>query len=105
MKSSTNLENKIPSDTYVKAQLLCMKIQALLLKTTTGIQSVPDAINESRLIMTFLTNVGVTGIICSFRLVQEEKAGSELPESSRLEFSEKYSATNFALSNTKDNTS
>ena len=55
--------------------------------------------------MTFLTNVGVTRIICCFRLVQEEKAGSELPESSRLEFSEKYSATNFALPNTKDNTS
>ena len=28
------------------------------LRTTTGIQSEPDAFNNSRLIMTFLTNLG-----------------------------------------------
>ena len=32
-------------------------------KTTTGIQSRPGTSDESKLIMTFLTNVGVMGII------------------------------------------
>ena len=42
--------------------------------------------------MTFLTILGVTEISCSFRLVLEAKAGKEIPESSRLEFLEKFSA-------------
>ena len=46
--------------------------------------------------MTFLTILGVTEI-CSFRLVLEGKTGKEIPESSRLEFLEKFSANNFAL--------
>ena len=29
--------------------------------------------------MTLLTNLGVTGILCSFRLVLEVNAGKELP--------------------------
>ena len=44
-------------------------------------------------------------ILCSFRLVLEEKTGKETPESSRLEFKEKFSANNFALSDAEDNTS
>ena len=36
--------------------------------------------------------MGVTEILCSFRLVLEGKAGREIPESSRLEFLEKFSA-------------
>ena len=55
--------------------------------------------------MTFLTILGVTEIICSFRLVLEGKTGKEIPESSRLEFLEKFSASNFTLSDAKDNTS
>ena len=55
--------------------------------------------------MTFLTILGVTKILCSFRLVLEGKTGKEIPESSRLEFLEKFSASNFALSDAKDNTS
>ena len=55
--------------------------------------------------MTFLTILGVTEILCSFRLVLEEKTGKEIPESSRLEFLEKFSANNFALSDAEDNTS
>ena len=55
--------------------------------------------------MTFLTISGVTGILCSFRLVLEGKTGKEIPESSRLEFLEKFSANNFALSDAEDNTS
>ena len=42
---------------------------------------------------------------CSFRLVLDKKTGKETPESSRLEFLEKFSANNFALSDAEDNTS
>ena len=55
--------------------------------------------------MTFLTILGVTEILCSFRLVLDGKTGKEIPESSRLEFLEEFSANNFALSNAEDNTS
>ena len=48
--------------------------------------------------MTFLTILGVTEILCSFRLVPEGRTGKEIPESSRLEFLEKFQANNFALS-------
>ena len=40
--------------------------------------------------MTFLTILGVMKILCSFRLVLEWKTGTEIPESSRLEFLEKF---------------
>ena len=36
--------------------------------------------------MTFLTNLGVTGLLCSFKLPVEEKKLKGIPESSRLEF-------------------
>ena len=48
--------------------------------------------------MTFLTILRVTEILRSFRLVLEENTGKEIPESSRLEFLEKFSVNNFALS-------
>ena len=54
--------------------------------------------------MTFLTILGVTEILCSFKLVLEGKAGKKITESSRLEFLEKFSANNFALSDAEDNT-
>ena len=76
-----------------------------LLRTTTGIYSGPDAFDKSRFIMTFLTILGVTDILCSFKLVLEGETGKEIPESSRLEFLEKFSANNFALSHAEDNTS
>ena len=44
-------------------------------------------------------------ILCSFRLVLEGKTGKEIPESSKFEFLEKFSANNFALSDAEDNTS
>ena len=47
----------------------------------------------------------VTEILCSFKLVLEGKTGKEIPESSRLEFLEKFLANNFALSNAEDSTS
>ena len=55
--------------------------------------------------MTFLNILGVTEILCSFKLVLEGKTGKDTPESSRLEFKEKFSANNFALSDAEDNTS
>ena len=36
--------------------------------------------------MTFLTILGVTEILCNFRLVLEGKTGKEIPELSRFEF-------------------
>ena len=74
-------------------------------RTTTGIQSGPDAFDESRFVMTFLTILGVMDILCSFRLVLEGKTGKEIPESSRFEFLEKFLSNNFALSDAEDNTS
>ena len=49
--------------------------------------------------------MGVTEILCSFRLVLEGKTGKEIPESSRLEFLEKFLANNFSWSDAEDNTS
>ena len=74
-------------------------------RTTTGIQSGPDTFDVSRLVMTFLTILGVTEILCSFRLVLQWNTGKEIPESSTLEFLEKFLANNFALSDARDNTS
>ena len=63
-------------------------------------QSGPDAFDKSRFIMTFLTILGDTEILCSFKLVLEWRTGKEIPE-----FLEKFSANNFALSDGEDNTS
>ena len=41
----------------------------------------------------------------SFRLILAGTTGKEIPESSRLEFLEKFLANNFALSDAEDNTS
>ena len=65
----------------------------------------PDAFDKSRFITTFLTIVGVTEILCSFTLVLVGKTGKEIPESSKLEIKENFSANNFALSDAEDNTS
>ena len=55
--------------------------------------------------MTFLIILGVTEILSSVKLVLEWKTGKEIPESSRSEFLEKFSANNFALSGAEGNTS
>ena len=44
-------------------------------------------------------------MLCSFKLVLEGKTGKDIPESSRLEFKEKFSANNFALLDAEDSTS
>ena len=74
-------------------------------RTTTGIQSGPGAFDESRFIMIFLTILVVSKILCSFRLVLEGETGKGIPESSRLDFVEKFVVKNFALSDTEGNTS
>ena len=55
--------------------------------------------------MTFLTILGVTEILSSFKLLLEGKTGKETPKSSKLEFLEKFLANNFALSDAEHNTS
>ena len=44
-------------------------------------------------------------ILCSFRLALEVETIEEIPDSSRLEFLEKYWANNFALLDAEDNLS
>ena len=48
--------------------------------------------------MAFFTILGVAEILCSFRLALEWKIGKEIPDSLKLEFLEKFSGNNFALS-------
>ena len=55
--------------------------------------------------MTFLTILGVTKILGSFRLVLERKTGKEILKTSRLEFLVKFLANNFALTDAEGNTS
>ena len=74
-------------------------------RTIPGIQSGPDAFDESRIIMAFLTILGVMEILCSFRLALEGKIGKEITEPSRLESLEKFSTNSFALSDAENNTS
>ena len=74
-------------------------------RTTSWIQSRSAAFDESMLVMTLLTILGVTEILCSFRLVLEGKTGKEMPGSSKLEFLETFLANNSALSDAEDNSS
>ena len=53
----------------------------------------------------FLTNLGVTRILCIFLLVLEGKAGKAIHKSWGLEFLEKFPGNNFALSKAEDSTS
>ena len=48
------------------------------LRSTTETQSRPDVFDKSRFMMTFLTILGVTEILCSFSLVLEGKLGKEI---------------------------
>ena len=84
---------------------MCESLGSQIFRATIGIQSEPDTFDESRLVMTFLINFGVTEALCSFRLALEEKAGKKTPESSILEFLEEFLANKFALSDAEDNTS
>ena len=60
------------------------------LRITTGKESRPDVFNKTMLVVTLLTNLRLAEILCIFRLVLDGKAGKELIESSRLEYSKKF---------------
>ena len=49
--------------------------------------------------------MGVTKILCGFRLVLKEKTRKLITEPSRSEFLENFLANSFALSDAEDNTS
>ena len=55
--------------------------------------------------MNFLTFLGVTEILYTFRLVLEEKMGEDISQSSTLKFLETFSVDNVALSDAENNTS
>ena len=78
MRPSNNLKNNLKSSTSMYKDS-----GSQFFRTTTGIQSGPDPLDESRFIMIFLTILGVLEILCSFKLVLEGKAGKQIPKSSR----------------------
>ena len=105
MKLSNNMKNKIPSDTYWRVELVCTKVRTHS-SLEPQLQYIHDQIplTYQDSLWPFLTTLGVTKI-CSFRLFLEEKTRKEIPESSRSELLEKFSANNFTLSDAEDNTS
>ena len=66
-------------------------------RITTGTQPRPNAFDELRSVMTFLSKFRVTGTSSSFRLNLKGKAGKEIPEPSRFELSEKLSVNSFCF--------
>ena len=81
MRPSKNLKNKIPSDTYWRVQLVFMKIKAHssiepILKYDQD--QMPLANQGSLWNFNQPGSWGVWEIICSFRLVLEEKAGNDI---------------------------
>ena len=70
--------------------MLIEEFSSQFFRTTTEIQSGLDTVDESGFVVTFLTILGVTEILCSFSLVLDGKTGKETHESSRLEFLEKF---------------
>ena len=105
MRQFKNLENKTPSHILKSSASIYGSSGSQFFRTTTAIQSRPDTCDESRFVMTFLTILGVTEMLCSFRLVLDGKTGKKIPESSRLEFLEKFLAKNVALPDAESTTS
>ena len=62
MRPSNNLENKTLSDTLKSPARMHEGSGSQVFRTTTGIQSGPDAFDESTFVMTFLTILGVYAI-------------------------------------------
>ena len=91
MNPSNNLANKIPSDIYWKVQFLC--------KNILGHSSLEPPMECNQDQMPFKNQVSLWPFqpSCIFRLVLERKTGKEIPESSGVEFLEKFSSNNFAL--------
>ena len=65
MRPFNNLENKTLSNTLKSLASMYESSGSQFFRTTTGIQSGPDALDESRFAMTFLTILGVMEILCN----------------------------------------
>ena len=78
MRPSKNLENKTPSDTLKSSAGMYESSGSQFFRTTIGIHSGPDAFDESRFVLTFLTILGVTEILRSVRFILEEKTGKKI---------------------------
>ena len=78
LKSSANIYERLASQFF---------------GTTTGIQAGLHPLGKSRFVVTLLTILGVIEILCSFRLALEGKTGNKIPDSSRLEFLQKFLGT------------
>ena len=76
MRPSKNLGNRTPLETYWKVQLVSVKVQAHN-SLEPPLEYRPDAFDDSSFIITFLIIVGVTEILCSFKLILEGKTGKE----------------------------
>ena len=93
MKSYHNLDNNIPWDTYWKVQLVCKKILAY---------SSWEPLLEYNRDQMPLTNQGYRNIM-QLQISSRRENRLRDPESSRLEFSQKFLGNNFALSDRKSN--
>ena len=114
MRPSNILNNKTTSETYWKVQLVCIKflVQSSLERPLKYNQNQMPLMNQAslrhfwHLLWHFIITIfGVMEILCSFRLALEVETTEEIPDSSRLEFLEKYWANNFALLDAEDNLS
>ena len=65
MRPSSNLENKALSDTLKSLATMYESSGSHFLRTTTGIQSGPDAFDESRFVMTRVIKIRVLGKVFS----------------------------------------
>ena len=63
MRPYSNLESKTLSDTLKSSGRMYEGSGSQFFRTTTRIQSGPDAFDESRFVMTFLTILGVYAIL------------------------------------------
>ena len=87
MRPSNKLEKKTLFRQVLKSSAsMYESLGSQFYRTTTRMQSGPDAFDDSRFVMTFLTTLGGMEILRSFRLVLEGKTGKEIPESVRVEF-------------------
>ena len=57
MRPSNNLENKTLLDTLKSSASMYESLGSQFFRTTTEIQSEPSAFDESRLVMTYLSNL------------------------------------------------
>ena len=81
MRPSNNLENKIPSHILKSSASMYQSSGSQFFRTTTEIQMpLMNDFDESKFVMIFLTILGVTEMLCSFRLVLQWKTGKEIPE-------------------------